>query len=64
MGIAADIKFFHRNDNDGLQSLIEEAEGKAVSVEQDWAQEATEFVFEDGTVLRVSGAEVSAYECN
>lgn len=64
MGIAADIKWVHRVDNDGLRGLIEEAEDKAVDIEQDWPHEATEYRFADGTVLRISGPEVSAYECN
>ena len=43
-------------------SAIEAADKLTTNVEQDWRNEATLFIFDDESVLLVSGPQVIAYE--
>lgn len=54
---AHEIISISRNSTDGMNR----AESVAVSVNQDWSLEATEYTFEDGSVLVASGPQLNAY---
>lgn len=54
---ASEIMATTRNSNEGMNA----AEAVAASTYQDWANEATIYTFEDGSVLVASGAQLNAY---
>jgi len=54
---ASEILAAARNSSEGMES----AEEVAKSTDQDWANEATIYTFEDGSVLVASGPQLNAY---
>lgn len=57
MTTASEILATARNSNDGMNA----AESVAASTDQDWANEATLYTFEDGSVLVANGPQMNAY---
>jgi len=57
MSIAEQIKEFHKSN---LLALMEEATERACSVDQDWDNESTIFIFADNSALTVCGSYVSS----
>ena len=58
MTTANEILYSARN----AVAAIEAADKLTTNVEQDWRNEATLFIFDDESVLLVSGPQVNAYE--
>lgn len=54
---AYEIMATARNSNEGMNA----SEAVATSTDQDWANEATIYSFEDGSVLVASGSQLNAY---
>lgn len=68
MTIANQIKAFYttqteRGDKVDVSALTNECEEKAVTVDQDWDNESTTYVFADDSCIVCCGSEVSAYGC-
>ena len=57
MTTAKKILMTAKNSSDGMNA----AEKVAVKTDQDWANEATIYSFEDGSTLIASGAQLNAY---
>ena len=57
MTIATEVKADHQD----LTEMMIEAEEKAIEVTQCWGEEATEYDFEDGSLLIVRNSEANCY---
>ena len=69
MTIAEQIKSFHaqvkENGESSVQdydALVNECEEKAVSIDQDFDNGSTTYIFEDGSVLEWVGSELYTYD--
>ncbi len=58
MNIAEQVKSFNSED---INIMMVDAEERATQTSQDWDDGSTEYDFADGSVMIVSGSDISVY---